>query len=134
MYMTDTGLAAALLGIQTPQQMATHPLRGAFFETMVVNEFLKSRANAGLRETLYFWRDNVGTEVDLILERSTQIAAVEMKSGITVASDAFGNLKKWHQYASERAGYTAIHLGLVYGGDTRYVREGVDVMPWDKLY
>jgi predicted AAA+ superfamily ATPase len=132
-YMTDTGLAAALLGIQTPAQMRGHPLRGAFFETMIVNEFLKSRANAGLRETLYFWRDNVGTEVDLILERGTQIAAVEMKSGSTVASDAFGNLKKWHKYASESIGYTAIHLGLVYGGDTRYTRDGVDVMPWSEL-
>ena len=39
LYMTDVALAAALLGIQTAQQMAVHPLRGAFFETMVVNEF-----------------------------------------------------------------------------------------------
>ena len=102
LYMSDVGLAAALLGIQTAQQMAAQPLRGAFFETMVVNEFLKSRANAGLRETLYFWRDNIGTEVDLVLERGTEIAAIEMKSATTVASDAFGNLKKWHKYASER--------------------------------
>lgn len=133
LYMTDVGLAAALLGIQTAQQMASHPLRGAFFETMIVNEFLKSRANAGLRETLYFWRDNIGTEVDLVLERGTEIAAVEMKSGLNVASDAFGNLKKWHKYASERGNYSAIHLGLVYGGDKRYMREGVDVMPWADL-
>lgn len=133
LYMTDVGLAAALLGIQTAQQMAFHPLRGAFFETMIVNEFLKSRANAGLRETLYFWRDNIGTEVDLVLERGTEIAAVEMKSGLNVASDAFGNLKKWHKYASERGNYSAIHLGLVYGGDKRYMREGVDVMPWADL-
>ncbi len=133
LYMTDVGLAAALLGIQTAHQMAAHPLRGAFFETMVVNEFLKSRANAGLRETLYFWRDNIGTEVDLVLERGTEIAAVEMKSGPSVASDAFGNLKKWHKYASERGQYSAIHLGLVYGGDERYTRESVDLMPWADL-
>lgn len=133
LYMTDVGLAAALLGIQTAHQMAAHPLRGAFFETMVVNEFLKSRANAGLRETLYFWRDNIGTEVDLVLERGTEIAAVEMKSGPSVASDAFGSLKKWHKYASERGQYSAIHLGLVYGGDERYTRESVDLMPWADL-
>jgi uncharacterized protein len=132
-YMTDVGLAAALLGIQTAEQMQNHPLRGALFETMVVNEFLKSRANAGLRETLYFWRDNIGTEVDLILERDTEIAAVEIKSGITVASDAFGNLKKWQKYATERGDYSAIHLGLVYGGDDRFVRDAVDVMPWSGL-
>ena len=131
--MTDVGLAAALLGIRTPEQMQNHPLRGALFETLVVNEFLKNRANLGLREPLYFWRDNIGTEVDLILERGTEIAAVEIKSGITVASDAFGNLNKWQKYARERGNFSAIHPGLVYGGEARFTRAGVDVMPWNGL-
>jgi uncharacterized protein len=132
-YMTDVGLAAALLGIHNAQQMQNHPLRGALFETMVVNEFLKNRANAGVREPLYFWRDNIGTEVDLILERGTEIAAIEITSGITVASDAFSNLQKWQKYATERGNFSAIYPGLVYGGDTRFTRAGVDVMPWDGL-
>ena len=132
-YMTDVGLAAALLGIHTAQQMQSHPLRGALFETMVVNEFLKSRANAGVREPLYFWRDNIGTEVDLILERGQDIAAVEIKSGITVASDAFNNLEKWQKYATERGNFSNIYPGLVYGGDSRFTRSGVDVLPWGLL-
>ena len=108
-------------------------LRGALFETMVVNEFLKSRANAGVREPLYFWRDNIGTEVDLILERGQDIAAVEIKSGITVASDAFNNLEKWQKYATERGHFSHIYPGLVYGGDVRFTRAGVDVLPWGLL-
>lgn len=133
LYMTDVGLAAALIGIRNATQMQNHPLRGALFETMVVNEFLKNRCNTGLRDPLYFWRDNIGTEVDLILERGTEIAAVEIKSGITVASDAFGKLKKWQTYASQRGNFSAIYPGLVYGGETRFMREGVDVMPWSGL-
>ena len=133
LYMTDVGLAAALMGIQTEAQAQTHPLRGALFETLVVNEFLKTRCNLGLREPLYFWRDNIGTEVDLIVERGNEIAAVEIKSGISVASDAFGNLNKWQKYATERGHFSAIHRGLVYGGETRFTREGVDVMPWAGL-
>lgn len=132
-YMTDVGLAAALLGIHTAQQVQSHPLRGALFETMVVNEFLKSRANAGVREPLYFWRDNIGTEVDLILERGQDIAAVEIKSGITVASDAFSNLQKWQKYATERGHFSNIYPGLVYGGDAPFTRAGVDVLPWGLL-
>ncbi len=130
LYMTDSGLAAALMGIQNEAQMQNHPLRGALFETMVVNEFRKNRCNTGVRDPLYFWRDNIGTEVDLILERGNEIAAVEIKSGISVASDAFGNLKKWQKYATERGSFSAIYPGLVYGGDTRFTREGVDVLPW----
>ncbi len=133
LYMTDVGLAAALLGIQSASQMQHHPLRGALFETMVVNEFLKNRANTGVRSPLYFWRDNSGTEVDLILERGTELAAIEIKSGITVASDAFGSLKKWQKYAQERGNFSAIYPGLVYGGDDAYAREGVSVMPWHGL-
>ena len=133
LYVTDVGLACALLGIETASQVQNHPLRGALFETMVVNEFLKNRCNAGTRAPLYFWRDNIGTEVDLILERGNELAAVEIKSGITVASDAFSNLKKWQKYAQERGNFSAIYPGLVYGGSTRYTREGVDVMPWNGL-
>ncbi len=133
LYMTDVGLAGALLGISTAGQMQNHPLRGALFETMVVNEFLKNRANTGVREPLYFWRDNSGTEVDLILERGTEIAAIEIKSGITVASDAFTKLNKWQKYATDSASFSAIYPGLVYGGDTRFVRSGADVLPWAML-
>ena len=133
LYMTDVGLAAALLGIHTAEQVQNHPLRGALFETLVVNEFLKNRCNTGVREPLYFWRDNIGTEVDLILERGTEIAAVEIKSGLTVASDAFSNLNKWQKYATERGNFSTIYPGLVYGGDTRFTRSGVDVLPWHGL-
>lgn len=133
LYMTDVGLAATLIGIRDAGQMQNHPLRGALFETMVVNEFLKSRCNSGVREPLYFWRDNIGTEVDLILERGAEVAAVEIKSGITVASDAFANLRKWQKYATERGSFSAIYPGLVYGGESRFRREGVDVMPWNGL-
>lgn len=133
LYVTDVGLACALLGIETASQVQNHPLRGALFETMVVNEFLKNRCNAGTRAPLYFWRDNIGTEVDLILERGNELAAVEIKSGITVASDAFSHLKKWQKYALERGNFSAIYPGLVYGGSTRFTREGVDVMPWNSL-
>ena len=122
-----------MIGIQDESQVQAHPLRGALFETMVVNEMLKTRCNLGLREPLYFWRDNIGTEVDVVLERGNEIAAVEIKSGPTVASDAFGALNKWRKYASERGSFSAIHPALVYGGEARFTREGVDVMPWSGL-
>jgi predicted AAA+ superfamily ATPase len=133
LYMSDVGLAAALVGIQHESQVMAHPLRGALFETLVVNELLKARCNAGLREPLYFWRDNIGTEVDVVLERGNHIAAIEIKSGPTVASDAFSALAKWRKYATERGHFGAIHPALVYGGDTRFTRDGVDVMPWSGL-
>jgi predicted AAA+ superfamily ATPase len=133
LYMTDVGLAASLIGIRDESQVRAHPLRGALFETMVVNELLKNRMNAGLREPLHFWRDNIGTEVDVVLERAGAIAAIEIKSGLTVASDAFANIDKWRRYAAGHGGFSAVHPALVYGGQTRFTRDGVDVMPWSAL-
>lgn len=129
LYFHDVGLAASLLGIQTIEQMFTHPLKGALFETMVVNEFLKARRNAGRRDQLYFWRDNIGTEVDLVLEQGQALAGIEIKSGSRVASDAFGSLRKWQRYA----GALETHLGVVYGGDEEFQREGVSILPWGDL-
>lgn len=133
LYMTDVGLAASLMGIQNEVQAMAHPLRGALFETMIVNELMKNRLNAGLREPLWFWRDNSGTEVDVVLERGNELAAVEIKSGPAVSSDAFVNLRKWRKYAAERGSYAAIHAGLVYGGEAGFSREGVEVLPWSSL-
>ncbi len=129
LYFHDVGLAAALLGIQTAEQVATHPLKGALFETMVVNEFLKARRNAGRRDQLYFWRDNIGTEVDLVLEQGQALAGIEIKSGSRVASDATVSLRKWQKYAGE----TETYLGVVYGGDAAYERDGVSALPWSLL-
>jgi uncharacterized protein len=68
-----------------------------------------------------------------VMERGNELAAVEIKSGITVASDAFRQLDKWRKYATERGRFSALHLGLVYGGDKRFTRDGVDVLPWSAL-
>ncbi len=133
LYMTDVGMAAALLGIQTAAQADAHPLRGALFETLVVNDMLKTRCNLGLAQPLHFWRDNIGTEVDLVMQQGNAVAAVEVKSGISLASDAFANLNKWRKYARERGSFSALHAGVVYGGDQRFVRDGVDGMPWAQL-
>jgi uncharacterized protein len=132
-YMTDVGLVCALLGIQTAEQAHNHPLRGALFETMVVNDLLKTRWNAGEREPMHFWRDNVGTEVDVLMERGSQTAAVEIKSGIAVTADAYKNLEKLHHYAQRTGASPPQFRGLVYGGDDRFTRQETDTLPWHML-
>ncbi len=44
-YFTDTGLAAFLLGIGTPEQAARDPLRGGLYENLVILEIMKDRLN-----------------------------------------------------------------------------------------
>lgn len=129
LYFFDVGLAASLLGIESETQMRVHPLRPALFETLVVGEFAKARWNAGRPLNLHFWRDNVGTEVDLVLDNGPRLAGVEIKSGETLADDAVRSLLKWRAYASGRETY----LGLVYGGDRGGQLRDVSVRSWREL-
>lgn len=129
LYFHDAGLACWLLGIQTPQQLQSHPLRGSIFETFIVAELMKSRLNAGERPGIYFWRDSNGNEVDVIIEQRAKLAAVEVKSGTTVARDFFAGLEKW----AALSGGLADESLLIYGGDESYRQRGVRVSGWKSL-
>lgn len=133
LFVTDVGLACALMGIRTHEQAQHHPLRGALFETLVVNDMLKTRWNLGLAEKLYYWRDHIGTEVDVIIERGTSLAGVEIKSGPSTSSDSYRNLNLWEKYAHAAGGPSSIHKGVVYGGDERFTMHNTDTLPWRML-
>lgn len=128
LYFHDTGLAAFLLGIQTPEQLATHAARGALFETMVVAEYLRDRWNRGDISNLYFWRDSSGNEVDLLLDEAGILYPIEIKSGQTVASDMFKTLKKWQTIST-----STVEPRLVFGGEGAYLRNGVAITGWREM-
>lgn len=92
-YFYDTALAAYLLGIDSEQTLAVHPLRGALFENMVVNEMMKSDLNKGREPQLYFYRDHSQREVDLLRVDGLAVHLYEIKSGMTFNADFFKNLR-----------------------------------------
>ncbi len=77
LYFVETGLAAWLLGIETPEQILRDPLHGGLFENMVVMDALKTRLHAGREPSLYFWRDNKGHDADLVLERQRHLIPIQ---------------------------------------------------------
>lgn len=129
LYFYDTGLACSLLGIESEKQLATHYSRGALFENMVIAELLKNRYHQGQLPNLYFWRDQVGHEIDCIIDNAGQLTALEMKSGKTINSDFFVNLEYWRKLMS----CSAENLYLVYGGDAEQTRSNGKVVNWKNL-
>jgi predicted AAA+ superfamily ATPase len=126
LYFHDTGLACQLLGIQNENQLFSHPLRGAFFENYIIAEVVKFFYNHRLSPPIYFWRDQTGHEIDLIVEDSNLLYPVEIKSGSTVASDMFNGLKWW----TNLTGNSAASPMLIYSGGEAYVRDGITLRPW----
>jgi hypothetical protein len=116
LYFYDTGLASALLGVENASQLALHPFRGSLFENMVILEIIKKRFNAGRPHNLYFWRDNLGNEVDLLIKYSNRLIPVEIKSGQTVTNEYFKGILFWNKITQTQGGY------IIYGGDMRQKR------------
>jgi len=126
LYFHDTGLAAYLMGIADAGHLAIHSARGALFENWVISELLKHRYNHGLPSNLYFWRNNTGEEVDVVIEQGDRLLPLEIKSGQTFNADFLNGLRKWTGYAGD----AALPAHLVYGGDDSMTRSGVAVHSW----
>ncbi|HLF96191.1 MAG TPA: DUF4143 domain-containing protein [Methylococcaceae bacterium] len=129
LYFLDVGLMAWLLGIRDARSIETHAARGTLFETWVVSELVKQRFNAGQPADLYFWRDNVGNEIDVLYETPQGLQAVEIKSGGTFAADWIAGVRKWQRISGSDAPPPAI----VFGGEGDYTREGCRVLGWRNL-
>jgi hypothetical protein len=78
-HMADTGLACHLLRIQSPQGLEEHPLRGALFETWVVQQILRGFQDRANPPHASHFRTLAGAEVDLVLEEDGWVFPVEVK-------------------------------------------------------
>jgi hypothetical protein len=80
LYFSDTGLAAYLTRWNTPEVIKNGAMAGAFFETFIIGEILKSYSNNGiLNPPFYFYRDRDGNEIDLLIEDSGTLYPIEIK-------------------------------------------------------
>ncbi|MBD5468156.1 MAG: ATP-binding protein [Lachnospiraceae bacterium] len=79
MYFLDTGLAAYLCRWPNAETLENGAMDGAFFETYVVSEIVKSYYNAGKRPDLYYYRDVDGKEIDLLFVEGDKIYPMEIK-------------------------------------------------------
>lgn len=87
-YLRDTGLLHHLLNIGSLEELDAHPVRGASWETFVLEDLLRRERLARPFSQPYFWRTAAGAEIDLLFQRGEAMAAVEMKAGAGTARQA----------------------------------------------
>lgn len=78
---------------------------------------------------MYFWRDNTGTEVDLILQQGDSLSAVEIKSGTTLKEEYTRSLRKFAGYS----GCPPENRYVVYGGDLTYSGKHAGIFSWKDI-
>ena len=76
-YLHDSGVLHALLGIETMDALNTHPKTGASWEGLIVEAVID---HLGLQEDqVHFWATHGGAELDLLLVRGAKRAGIEIK-------------------------------------------------------
>ncbi len=128
LYFCDTGLVCWLLGIHEPRQLRSHPLRGAIFETWVVSEALKNRANLGLGQRgLTFYRDRNGVEADLVIENPRGRTLIGTSTADVPSLDMLRIVRRVRGHIPEPPANDPV---VVYGGDERQRWADGELLPW----
>ena len=124
-YISDSGLLHALLGLATYHELASHPIVGGSFEGFVIENLVSVLSDKGRAS---FYRSSSGAEIDLILElpKGLGIWAIEIKRGLAVRPS--------------RGLYHALQVMkparcfLVYAGKEHYkVAENIEVISLEAL-
>lgn len=110
-YVRDSGLVHALLGIGDYNTLAGHPVVGPSWEGFVIENLL---AAAPDRTTASFYRTAAGAEIDLVLDLpgAHGLWAIEIKRSLTASPG-----KGFH---NAREDLKPKHSFIVYAGDDRY--------------
>jgi hypothetical protein len=119
LYLRDTGLLHALLGIQTYDDLLGHPIVGTSWEGLVIENLIDA---APPSTTASFYRTAAGAEIDLLLGLpSGDLWAVEIKSGRTP--------KPGRGFHHARADLKPARSFVVYAGEERFsLGEGVEAI------
>lgn len=100
LYFMDTGLCAHLCKWPNARMLEEGAMGGAFFETFVVSETIKSYFNAGIdvASHLYYYRDIDQREIDLLYVDENAIYPIEVKKGEAPNKPTknFNVLSKYH--------------------------------------
>jgi predicted AAA+ superfamily ATPase len=106
-YVRDSGLVHALLGLGTEHDLLGHPVAGASYEGFALETLIQC---AGHRYRAHFYRTHDGAEIDLVLERGGRAEmAIEVKRssapsterGFTEACEALGLTQRWVVYPGQ---------------------------------
>lgn len=149
LYFRDTGLAAYLTGWLTKEQLERGAKNGAFFETFIVNEIIKTFANEGkdYSKRLFFYNGKDKTkkkttkngdiieiqlenEIDLIIEENGVLYPIEIKKKDLPSSEDASAFDLLDKDIEKRRG-----LGIIISSNKNkvYLRDNLLCLPLEYI-
>ena len=115
LHLGDTGVACALLGMDSKALAEDRHVLGQLLETFVFQELRRQASWHEEAMVFHHFRDRDGAEVDIVLEHAgRQVAGIEVKAAATVTAADFRGLRKLKEAAGKR-----FRAGVVlYDGET----------------
>jgi predicted AAA+ superfamily ATPase len=139
-YVTDSGLACHLLGIETAAELEKSPFLGALFEGFIAAEIVKAQVNAGRRRELYYFRDQQGLEVDLIVPAGGgAMRMIEVKAtrtpmpAMAAPMQRLAQARRDHTRARSLVEMLVVHRPARAGVRSHALAPGVEALPWQEF-
>lgn len=128
LYFIDTGLACSLLSIRKKEELAHSHFRGALVENYLISECIKNGFNTQTGQAFYYWRDNKGLEIDLIIQNADLVELIEIKAAQTYTEDFTKNLRAIMKLGEIKESY------VLYDGLLEFEKsEGIRVWNWRRF-
>jgi predicted AAA+ superfamily ATPase len=125
LYFVDTGIACSLLGIREKKELVNSHFRAALFENYIIMELLKQKQNAGSAAGFYYWKENNGLEIDLLIDNGTILIAHEIKASATFNESLLKGIYQWKKLTGTDEGV------LLYNGQIEIkLKNQPAVMNW----
>jgi predicted AAA+ superfamily ATPase len=102
LHLGDTGVACALLRLDVEALAADRATLGRLLETFVFQELRRQASWHEDPVEFFHFRDKDGVEVDIVAERGSRVAGIEVKASSTAASPDFAGLRKLRQATGKR--------------------------------
>jgi len=93
LYFLDTGLAAYLTEWSTAATLEAGAMSGAFLETWVLTEILKSWWHNGKQAPIYYYRDKDTKEIDILIHQDGTLHPMEIKKSASPGRDSIRHFK-----------------------------------------
>lgn len=125
LFFTDTGMIAHILREANPRALRNGAMGGAIFENAVIMDLVKANYGNGSPRQFFFYRDNNGVEVDIILVRGSQRIPVEIKLSRTPTDQMISGLRRVGKEVRADHAYL-----LTSRPDSVTMSDGIKAMHW----
>lgn len=123
MHLTDTGLACALLGVDSQTLWQDKALLGQLLETFIYQELRKHADWQPEKFNFYHFRNKDQVEVDIVIEQGRKLVGIEIKAAATITANDFKGLRKLKEACEEQ-----FAAGVVF-------YDGANILPFgEKLF